>query len=624
MRLTLLLAVLVAGAAPLAAQDPVPPVPADTTRPTPADTARPAVDTSDVTGMLLRAQEDTRVRVPMPHRIGTAHLLPPDSRLILTRDSIEFMNAETIGDVLAEVPGVFLWRGGWLGAAESPNYLGRGASSVEWVVDGVPYTQLGLDSLTVDPSLLPIGWVDQIEIERLPGLLRVHLMFREQDVLAPWTRLAVGRGTYEQARYEAILQRRWAKGVGYTVGVSYNISNGYSPDIGDFQNAHAWLETSYLPSSRFGARLRWRLATPERDPSFLEGITPRDTLTRALLSDLSELEGRLFWAQRNDGLGRRTDLLVTRSAWNRTLEPPPKEDPDDPDPEPIDISQRIYRVGLVTTHRWPDRSLGAQLFYGSRWTRLDARVNGGWVLGRRASLALEGAWRLHDEGRSSRWAMARAGLSLPLGAALTGAWRVGEVVAAPPVPGDSAQALSDRELSATVDRSWVGLRATYTRTGALSPVPYYQFALVDTIGAQASTEWVTLHARLAPRPWLTVQGWYSDALTSQPEGTPPNHSVVTAAIRSKFLRTFPSGIFDLKLEIAMESWGSGTLGRTATGDPVTLDGATFFRGLIQLKLGQFQVYYDRYNLMNTRKTYHPGLRQPSQAYTFGIRWSFHN
>ncbi|MEK6687261.1 MAG: hypothetical protein AABZ01_02225, partial [Gemmatimonadota bacterium] len=68
--------------------------------PAPGDTAaRPAVDTNDVTGMLLRAEEDTRARVPSAPRVGTANLLPAGSRIILTRDSIEFMNAETIGDV---------------------------------------------------------------------------------------------------------------------------------------------------------------------------------------------------------------------------------------------------------------------------------------------------------------------------------------------------------------------------------------------------------------------------------------------------------------------------------------------------------------------------------------------
>lgn len=594
-----------------------PPAPVDSVgRPVVDTTGRPPVDTTDQTGMLLRAEEDTRVRVPVAPRIGIANLLPVNSRIILTRDSIDFMNAETVGDVLSEVPGVFLWRGGWLGRAEAPNYLGRGATSVEWVIDGVPYTQLGFDSLTVDPSLLPIGWVDRIEIEQLPGLLRVHLMFREQDVLAPWTRLSVARGTFEQARYEGILQKRAARGMGYTLGVSYNISNGFNQDVGTFQNANVWLETSYVPSDRFGARLRYRLTSPDRDPGFREGVTPRDTLSRPLRSDQSDLEARVFLAQRSDGLGRQVDFLVTRSSWAYDTLRIPYSEPR--------ISQQLIRAGVVMTHRWADRSLGGQVFYGSRWTKFDARANAGFSLTERVSASLEGAWQLHQDRRSSYWGLARAGVALPLGGALSGAWRVGQVVAMPSVPGDQAQSLSDRELTASLEQSWIGARASYTRTAAFSPVPYYQFVQVDTIGAHGPTEWVTAHLRLAPKQWLVFQGWYATPLTTGPEGIPPDHSILTAAIRSKFLRTFPSGIFDLKLEFAAENWGTGTLGRDGQGDPVVLAGATVLRGLIQMRLGPFILYYDRYNLANTKLGYHPGLRQPANPYTFGIRWSFLN
>ena len=45
------------------------------------------------------------------------------------------------------------------------------------------------------------GFVERIEIERLPGLLRVHLMLRQHNLLAPWTRIGVARGTYDQALY---------------------------------------------------------------------------------------------------------------------------------------------------------------------------------------------------------------------------------------------------------------------------------------------------------------------------------------------------------------------------------------------------------------------------------------
>ncbi|HEX9754074.1 MAG TPA: hypothetical protein VGA42_00115, partial [Gemmatimonadales bacterium] len=105
---------------------------------------------------------------------------------------------------------------------------------------------------------------------------------------------------------------------------------------------------------------------------------------------------------------------------------------------------------------------------------------------------------------------------------------------------------------------------------------------------------------------------------------PPHHSMVTSAIQSKFLRTFPSGIFDLKLEVSIESWGTGVLGRDTADVAVTLPGATMLRALIQMQFGGFIIYYDRYNLTDNQSAWVPPFRIPTQASTFGVRWVFHN
>jgi hypothetical protein len=133
-----------------------------------------------------------------------------------------------------------------------------------------------------------------------------------------------------------------------------------------------------------------------------------------------------------------------------------------------------------------------------------------------------------------------------------------------------------------------------------------------------------LGGRVAPRQWLTVSGWYHHPTQVMPEGVPPNHSLVELAIRSKFLRTFPSGIFDLKLAATMENWGTGVIGRDDEGNPVTLKGATFFRALAQLQLAGVIIYFDRSNLLNTNLPFVPGLPVPSNSYSFGVRWVFLN
>ena len=121
------LALAAFGAGTTAAQQP------DTVR---ADTLPPS--RGDLTTKYLEAQARAEERLPVLPYIGVDGPRPPLSRIVLARDSIDFLNAATVADLLQRVPGVYLWRGGWIGRPEYPNYQGRGPTSVEYLLDGVP------------------------------------------------------------------------------------------------------------------------------------------------------------------------------------------------------------------------------------------------------------------------------------------------------------------------------------------------------------------------------------------------------------------------------------------------------------------------------------------------------
>ncbi len=575
-----------------------------------ADTTRAPGDTVDAYTLLVRGQEDAQTYVRVFPRTGQQRLLPRLGRIVLPRDSIDVINAQTLGDVLATIPGVYLWRGGWIGRPELPNYFGRGATAVEYWIDGVPYIPIGPDSLATDPTFLPLGLLDRIEIEPSPGRLRVHLMLRNHEVLAPRTRVAVARGDFDQARYEGLIEKRFRSGLGFALGVEYLLADGPGGDAsGEFSNSLAWLQSDWVPSNRFGVQLRYLRGGPDRTRT-LTREEPIDTLIRPLNGTRTDFTARLFLKGRDSlpGLGSRADLIYSRTSWSGD-----------------GLEQDRWQVGLLLGTRGRVHSLESRTFYGSRWTRLDTRLNAGFAPTDFASAAVEGVYQTYDDSRSGKWITARAGLSLPLGLSLAGSWRLGSAVDQPSVTADSAQDLSDRDLAvAWTPITAATLRASYTRLAAFRPAGMWAYAQVDSIAPSAATEWVVVGGRLAPRQWFTVSGWYHHPLGGIAEGTPPNHSMVEAAIRSKFLRTFPSGIFDLKIAVTMESWGTGVLGRSSDGEPVTLKGSTFFRGLLQMQFGGFIIYYDRGNLANADLPFVPGLPIPRNVASYGIRWVFLN
>jgi hypothetical protein len=201
---------------------------------------------------------------------------------------------------------------------------------------------------------------------------------------------------------------------------------------------------------------------------------------------------------------------------------------------------------------------------------------------------------------------------------------VGNLVAAPAIASDTAQEIADYGGAIGWDGERLGLRLAFTRTAAFNPFGYSEFPRIPAIGPAPDTDWLTVSARLAPLRWITLEGWYSDPRELTPEGIPPTHSMSAVTLRSRFLRQFPSGIFDLKLRLSVESWGSGVIGRDAVGDPVRLGGATFFRSLLQIQLQSFSLFWDRGNLSASKLTYVPGFRIPAYGSVFGVRWEFLN
>ena len=565
-------------------------------------------DTVSTTERYLKEQLQKNVRVPVMPQLDVEGPRPPLTRIVFTRDSIEWGHAATVSDLLTQVPGVYLWRGGYIGRPEPVSFQGRGSASAEYYLDGVPYVPAGVDSLGVDPALFSISLLDRIEVERWPGQLRVHLFTKRHDLVAPRSRIGIARGDNDYARYEASLERRFQSGLGFGLAGDYLSSPTAGGAGSDYSNTQIWAQGSYIPSERFGVHYQLVHSRPKRDPYVTVAAGFQDTIGLGYDATRTDAQIRVMLKGRGtQGLGPRIDLMYARTGWNGE-----------------GLKQQIDQIGGYLSYRAPSFSVTGSAFHRTRWTPLDARASLGWNPVAPLSAWGELVHLQHFGGRSSDYANLSAGLELVRGLAVTGTARIGKVVAAPAILTDPEQDVRDYQAALGWNHSRLGFQVAYARTSLFAPPAYPEYIRIVSLASSPTTEWITASARLAPLQWMTLEGWYSDPRGVTPDGVPPTHSMVAGTIRSKFLRTFPSGIFDLKLRLALETWGTGVIGRDSLSLPVTLKGATFLRSLIQIQLDKFTIYWDRGNLTSTSLPYVPGFEIPAYGSVFGVSWEFFN
>ena len=586
----------------------------DTSRVRVSDSARKAdsvraksADTLSSTDRLLQVSRENRVQLQPLSRCGVTPLLPGGSRMVFDRDSIDWAPAQSIGELLAQVAGIYLHRSDWIGMPEMPNLFGRGAASVEYVLDCVPYRPVGPDSVAVEPTVA-MEFLESVEVERSPGMVRVFLFTRRHDRQSPRTKIGASQGDRGATRYFGSFERRYPGGMGLSVGADYVGLNPAPDGTGGGNTPSGWLQLSYAPSARFGVQAQ--MLTQLYDRNTLLAETTHDTLLRRFKGTRTDQQFRVSWHQRADGLGTSLDMFAARTSWT-----------SDSTPKDVGFGQ----FGLIAARRAPTWSGQLSAWHFTRTTSLDTRLDLGWAPAARIAGSLQLVGQRHAGDRTSRWATARLGITLPAGFNIGGLISDGQRVQSPTLSSDSAQRFTDASVTTGFNSRILAVDAGYTSNEGWRPQAFQEFVAIGGLAPLSRTEWLTVHARLTPLNWLTLETHYQNPLAGAlPDGVPPTHFLSTATIRSHFLRNFPSGIFDLKLQGVFENWSAGIGGRNAQGTAIPLPAATFFRSIIQFQIGPFIAYYDRINLGATRTGYIPRYPIQVAGTTFGIRWEFSN
>lgn len=537
--------------------------------------------------------------------------LPPGSRYRFSRDSIPWSTAQTLADLLSAIPGVYVARAGFLGLPEYVAYAGRGAAGLEVYWDGVPLEPLGSDSIHTDPGRIPLNYLHQVDVEVLPGTLRVYLVSERHERIEPRSVVRVMSGSFRTASYTGLFQKRWAQGFGLNLAANFLGTEGGS---GQGRSDHAfdvWAKLEWHSTPTTGAVYQFRRQEYDRDAVTTGREAPPIPVTERLAArdgTRSDFLFSLYTGVRPFGRGLRLDGGLGTSAWT-----------DDT----IVGDQRIRQAFAGARYQAAAWNAEVRGRVADSRTTAAVEARAGWIPLRGLVLSGDARWRRHEGGRESRAAHIAAALYRgPV--SLSGELAVGETVQAPALPLDTAQETVDRSVRLAITTRPLSGHVSLVERDAFRPLPFTELAVLPAASSSTKGTYLVAAVKLQPVSALALDGWYADPLTGSADFQPPRHSRAQLTLRSKFWRTFRSGAFDLKIQFALESWGDGIAGRTQTGAPILLEGVTYQEWLVAFQVVGFTAFWNLRDAALARRQYVPGLSYPHNAQVFGVRWEFTN
>lgn len=221
------------GASSLGAQQPTPPprpVPAPTRPDTVRDSVKvvlPAPTRPDSTRIdSVRGIPDTLKTKVRPDSIQAPIARTPMPRPVdvrapyrWTRDSVYSTGAVTLTDLLERVPGVTVFRSGFLASAQTAAYHGD-VARVRVFRDGIELD--GIDPRNggiPDLADIQLANIDEIAIEPAAGEIRVHVRTWTVRNTTPYTRVDASTGDEDTNLYRFFYGKRFGNGLAAQLGV---------------------------------------------------------------------------------------------------------------------------------------------------------------------------------------------------------------------------------------------------------------------------------------------------------------------------------------------------------------------------------------------------------------------
>ncbi len=531
------------------------------------------------------------------------------------REQLGASGALTLGDLLEGVPGMTVFRTGWLASPEQAAFLGD-FGAVRIFQDGIELEALDRRTGGIhDLSVIPIWPLEEVRIERGAIETRVYLQTWRVQNTTPSTRVDVGNGDLQTNAYRGYFGRRFTHGEVLQAG-GQQFSTRDPRGVGDGDQLSLFARAGWA-KGRWGFDATWLRTRSERERQARDTDFQGDDLTPIDLTN-SDVVGRIAYNDRSRGLwaqviaaslAHRQSAIV--SSGNNVTGTPATDTTTDSTAFKASSRQYVAAVGWERDNYQLSATVRSREI-GDRQYVLPM-FRGGVSLG---GLALVGvvehrdeldAWRM--EGSARHAPFARLALS---GAVARTMYESESRPGVTAFRGEAAWRLG-RDL-------WVG-GGMVRRDGVTLPAPVlFDTAFRATVDSAATGYFVTARGKF----WKDVGADVVAMRWGTERGFRPRYQTRSRVyIDTDWRSRFPSGNLNILFAVTHD-YRTQVPFRLGDDEVVRSSQYRLIGFLLEIKLLQATLSYQFRNVINEQYSQIPGFLNARATQFYGVRWNFFN
>ncbi|MGQ0650032.1 MAG: TonB-dependent receptor [Gemmatimonadaceae bacterium] len=531
------------------------------------------------------------------------------------RAQLHAYGALTLGDFLESVPGLTVFRTGWIGSPEQAAYLGD-FSGIRVFYDGVELDALDQrNGGLVDLSFVQIWQLEDIRIERGASELRVHLRSWRVRSVTPVTRVDIGTGDLQTNGYRGFFGRRFSRGevlqiAGYQYSTRDPRSIGDADQLSLFGRA-GWAARGFSLDLSFLRTRRERTEQPRVRSIDRDNLPPIDATFLDAFARLAYTDTLRGWW---------TQLIASRSSHkqSRIL----SEDaatgglPSDTtasDSTAFSTSRRQYVMAFGWSRQALSLSATARMREMDGAHKVSAMLRGSWDAPR---LALSGTAERRNEVDFTRVEGSARFVPLSflaLSVAASRTFHDDTTITGRPLAYRAEAALRYKRL-------WLGGGTLYRDPARLVAPILFDTGFRGLADPSATGVITTIRGKFYKDVGLDVVALKWDA----ERGFKPTYQTRSQLyVDTSWPSRFPSGNLNILAAITHEY--RTPVAFPADSSAVLLSSQYRTLGfLLEIRLLQATLSYQFRNILNAEYSQVPGFLLPRPVQFYGVRWNFFN